>query len=136
MKFLSTGLRLGFLEDSPEITIIKGLSSWNRAQATNTVTTELGRMRNGCSPFVVHILHLSGLNEIVLYKSRDWGHRVREPICVQEYILLAALLHVFVALKRTWDISMNYSAAHLSRRVSQGFWGLCQGGLVIDCYGR
>merc|ERR1712190_25813 len=28
---------------------------------------------------------------------------------VEEYILLAVLLHVFVALKRTWDISLAYS---------------------------
>ncbi|CAE7900171.1 osm1 [Symbiodinium necroappetens] len=28
---------------------------------------------------------------------------------VEEYILLAALLHVVVALKRTWDISINYT---------------------------
>merc|ERR1712054_49332 len=28
---------------------------------------------------------------------------------VEEYVALAALLHVIVALKRTWDISMNYS---------------------------
>merc|ERR1711994_395354 len=30
---------------------------------------------------------------------------------VEEYILLAVLLHVFVALKRTWDISINYTVA-------------------------
>ena len=30
---------------------------------------------------------------------------------VEEYILLAALLHVFVALKLTWDISVNYTIA-------------------------
>merc|ERR1711994_218672 len=30
---------------------------------------------------------------------------------VEEYILLAAMLHVFVALKRTWDISINYTIA-------------------------
>merc|ERR1712217_830122 len=30
---------------------------------------------------------------------------------VEEYILLAALLHVSVALKRTWDISINYTVA-------------------------
>merc|ERR1712051_1002205 len=30
---------------------------------------------------------------------------------VEEYILLAALLHVAVALKRTWDISINYTIA-------------------------
>merc|ERR1711903_9888 len=28
---------------------------------------------------------------------------------VEEYVALAALLHVIVALKRTWDISLNYS---------------------------
>merc|ERR1719319_762934 len=27
---------------------------------------------------------------------------------VEEYILLSVLLHVFVALKRTWDISLGY----------------------------
>ena len=41
----------------------------------------------------------------------------------EEYILLAALLHVFVALKRTWDISMNYSAARL---VAEAFWVLVE----------
>jgi len=30
---------------------------------------------------------------------------------VEEYVALAALLHVIVALKRTWDISLNYSVA-------------------------
>jgi len=30
---------------------------------------------------------------------------------VEEYVALAALLHVVVALKRTWDISLNYSVA-------------------------
>jgi len=30
---------------------------------------------------------------------------------VEEYVLLAALLHIFVALKRTWDISINYTMA-------------------------
>merc|ERR1711972_907283 len=30
---------------------------------------------------------------------------------VEEYILLAALLHIVVALKRTWDISINYTIA-------------------------
>merc|ERR1712050_338888 len=30
---------------------------------------------------------------------------------VEEYVLLAALLHVGVALKRTWDISINYTVA-------------------------
>jgi hypothetical protein len=30
---------------------------------------------------------------------------------VEIYVLLAALLHVFVAMKRTWDISLNYTVA-------------------------
>merc|ERR1712160_232340 len=30
---------------------------------------------------------------------------------VEEYVLLSAMLHVFVALKRTWDISINYTIA-------------------------
>merc|ERR1712107_920659 len=30
---------------------------------------------------------------------------------VEEYVLLAALLHVSVALRRTWDISINYTIA-------------------------
>lgn len=30
---------------------------------------------------------------------------------VEEYVLLCALLHVAVALKRTWDISINYTIA-------------------------
>merc|ERR1712012_1493132 len=34
-----------------------------------------------------------------------------EANIVEEYILLAALLHVVVALKRTWDISINYTIA-------------------------
>merc|ERR1711865_1124725 len=30
---------------------------------------------------------------------------------VEEYVLLSALLHIFVAMKRTWDISLNYTVA-------------------------
>merc|ERR1712118_229346 len=30
---------------------------------------------------------------------------------VEEYVLLSALLHVFVGLKRTWDINLNYTVA-------------------------
>merc|ERR1712048_1409651 len=30
---------------------------------------------------------------------------------VEEYVLLSAILHVAVALKRTWDISINYTVA-------------------------
>merc|ERR1712137_1156748 len=41
---------------------------------------------------------------------------------VEEYVLLAALLHIFVALKRTWDISINYTVA--SGKMNLAFSGL------------
>jgi len=43
---------------------------------------------------------------------------------VEEYVLLAALLHVFVALKRTWDISINYA-------VSSGKMNLAISGVAL-----
>ena len=36
---------------------------------------------------------------------------VFEANAIEEYILLAHLLQVFVAPKRTWDISINYTIA-------------------------
>jgi len=42
---------------------------------------------------------------------------------VEEYVLLAALLHVFVALKRTWDISLNMSVA--SGKMNLAISGVC-----------
>merc|ERR1711879_722646 len=41
---------------------------------------------------------------------------------VEEYVLLAAMLHVMVALKRTWDISINYTVA--SGKVNLAISGL------------
>merc|ERR1719480_649149 len=43
---------------------------------------------------------------------------------VEEYVLLAALLHVTVALKRTWDISLNYT-------VASGKLNLAMSGLLL-----
>merc|ERR1711877_91902 len=45
------------------------------------------------------------------YVRLYWTGFGLEANIVEEYILLAALLHVFVALKRTWDISINYTVA-------------------------
>jgi hypothetical protein len=42
---------------------------------------------------------------------------------VEEYVLLAAMLHVFVALKRTWDISLNMSIA--SGKMNLAISGVC-----------
>merc|ERR1712127_29026 len=45
------------------------------------------------------------------YVRLYWTGFGLEANIVEEYILLAALLHVVVALKRTWDISINYTIA-------------------------
>jgi len=42
---------------------------------------------------------------------------------VEEYVLLAALLHVLVALKRTWDISLNMTVA--SGKMNLAISGVC-----------
>merc|ERR1712187_845516 len=42
---------------------------------------------------------------------------------VEIYVLLAAMLHVAVALKRTWDISINYTIA--SGKMNLAISGLC-----------
>jgi len=43
---------------------------------------------------------------------------------VEEYLALALLLHISVALKRSWDISMNYT-------IATGRWNMMLSGLVI-----
>merc|ERR1712178_506360 len=43
---------------------------------------------------------------------------------VEEYLALALILHVSVALKRSWDISMNYT-------IATGRWNMMLSGLVI-----
>jgi len=47
----------------------------------------------------------------ISYVRLYWTGFGLEANIVEEYILLAALLHVAVALKRTWDISINYTIA-------------------------
>jgi len=42
--------------------------------------------------------------------------------CVEIYVLLCALLHVAVAIKRTWDISLNYTPA--SGKLNLAFSGI------------
>merc|ERR1712046_224203 len=42
---------------------------------------------------------------------------------VEEYVLLAAIMHVAIALKRTWDISINYTIA--SGKMSLAISGVC-----------
>merc|ERR1712151_177648 len=45
------------------------------------------------------------------YVRLYWTGFGLEANIVEEYVLLAALLHVSVGLKRTWDINMNSTLA-------------------------
>jgi cytochrome b involved in lipid metabolism len=60
----------------------------------------------------------------------DWKPKPGNPLYlvdgnfVEIYLLLAAILHVSVALKRSWDISMNYC-------IHSGRWNMMLSGLVI-----
>merc|ERR1712217_403439 len=45
------------------------------------------------------------------YVRLYWTGFGLEANIVEEYVLLCALLHISVALKRTWDISLSYSIA-------------------------
>merc|ERR1712190_458545 len=82
----------------------------------------VGLTRSAMFLFVFIIIHAIGNLEV--YNGPDdfngYGYfYVRlygsgfglEANIVEEYVLLCALLHVGVALKRTWDISLSYSIA-------------------------
>merc|ERR1712182_77665 len=46
---------------------------------------------------------------------------------VEEYVLLSAIMHVFIALKRTWDITTGYT-------VTSGKWNLAITGILLLIY--
>jgi hypothetical protein len=46
---------------------------------------------------------------------------------VEEYVLLSAIMHVFIALKRTWDITTGYN-------VMSGKWNLAITGILLLIY--
>jgi hypothetical protein len=46
---------------------------------------------------------------------------------VEEYVLLSAIMHVAIALKRTWDITTGYA-------VSSGKWNLAITGILLLIY--
>jgi len=82
----------------------------------------VGLTRSAMFLFVFIIIHAVGNLHVFLgpddfngygyfYVRLYWTGFGLEANIVEEYILLAALLHVFVALKRTWDISINYTVA-------------------------
>eukprot|EP00927_Polykrikos_kofoidii_P064404 TRINITY_DN595_c0_g1_i10.p1 TRINITY_DN595_c0_g1~~TRINITY_DN595_c0_g1_i10.p1 ORF type:complete len:1039 (-),score=122.65 TRINITY_DN595_c0_g1_i10:206-3322(-) len=78
----------------------------------------LGLTRSAMFLFVFIVIHAIGNLHVFLgpddfngygyfYVRLYWTGFGLEANIVEEYVLLAALLHVFVALKRTWDISIQ-----------------------------
>jgi len=82
----------------------------------------IGLTRSAMFLFIFIIIHAVGNLHVFLgpddfngygyfYVRLYWTGFGFDANIVEEYILLSALLHVFVALKRTWDISINYTIA-------------------------
>merc|ERR1712156_372101 len=78
----------------------------------------VGLTRSAMFLFIFIIIHAVGNLHVFLgpddfngygyfYVRLYWTGFGLEANIVEEYILLAALLHVFVALKRTWEISLS-----------------------------
>merc|ERR1712113_203857 len=92
-------------------------------QKNVTLTNDrIGLTRSAMFLFIFIIIHAVGNLHVFLgpddfngygyfYVRLYWTGFGLDANIVEEYILLAALLHVFVALKRTWDISINYTIA-------------------------
>merc|ERR1719166_887425 len=90
----------------------------------NVVMTNdrVGLTRSAMFLFIFIIIHAVGNLHVFLgpedfngygyfYVRLYWTGFGFQANIVEENILLAALLHVVVALKRTWDISINYTIA-------------------------
>jgi len=82
----------------------------------------IGLTRSAMFMFIFMIIHAVGNLHVFLgpddfngygyfYVRLYWTGFGFNANIVEEYILLAALLHVAVGLKRTWDISINYTIA-------------------------
>merc|ERR1711967_120033 len=82
----------------------------------------IGLTRSAMFLFVFIIIHAIGNLHVFLgpndfngygyfYVRLYWTGFGFSANIVEEYVLLAAMLHVVVALKRTWDISLNYTIA-------------------------
>jgi hypothetical protein len=87
-----------------------------------TTNDRVGLTRSAMFLFVFIIIHAVGNLHVFLgpddfngygyfYVRLYWTGFGFHANIVEEYILLAAMLHVMVALKRTWDISINYTIA-------------------------
>merc|ERR1719476_221441 len=88
----------------------------------NVVMTNdrVGLTRSAMFLFIFIIIHAVGNLHVFLgpddfngygyfYVRLYWTGFGFDANIVEEYVLLAALLHIAVALKRTWDISIKYS---------------------------
>ena len=83
-----------------------------------TTNDRVGLSRSAMFLFVFIIIHAVGNLHVFLgpddfngygcfYVHLYWTGFGFHAYTVKEYILLASMLHVMVALKRTWDISIN-----------------------------
>eukprot|EP00446_Apocalathium_sp_SHHI-4_P036799 CAMPEP_0177317086 /NCGR_PEP_ID=MMETSP0368-20130122/13350_1 /TAXON_ID=447022 ORGANISM="Scrippsiella hangoei-like, Strain SHHI-4" /NCGR_SAMPLE_ID=MMETSP0368 /ASSEMBLY_ACC=CAM_ASM_000363 /LENGTH=531 /DNA_ID=CAMNT_0018776419 /DNA_START=23 /DNA_END=1615 /DNA_ORIENTATION=- len=98
----------------------------------------VGLTRSAMFMFIFMIIHAVGNLHVFLgpddfngygyfYVRLYWTGFGFHANIVEEYILLAAVLHVAVALKRTWDISINYT-------VSSGKLNLAISGITLLCF--
>jgi hypothetical protein len=98
----------------------------------------IGLTRSAMFMFIFIIIHAVGNLHVFLgpddfngygyfYVRLYWTGFGLSANIVEEYILLAALLHVAVALKRTWDISINYT-------VASGKLNLAISGITLLCF--
>jgi predicted heme/steroid binding protein len=85
-------------------------------------SNRVGLTRSAMFLFIFIIIHAVGNLHVFLgpddfngygyfYVRLYWTGFGFDANIVEEYILLAALLHIIVALKRTWEISINYTVA-------------------------
>merc|ERR1712232_707035 len=93
-----------------------------------------GLTRSAMFLFVFIVIHAVGNLHVFLgpddfngygyfYVRLYWTGFWQPANIVEEYVLLAALLHVVVALKRTWDISLSMSVA--SGKMNLAISGVC-----------
>merc|ERR1712048_1312717 len=93
----------------------------------------IGLTRSAMFLFVFVIIHAIGNLHVLLgpddfngygyfYVRLYWTGFGFHANIVEEYVLLCALLHVAVAVKRTWDISINYTIA--SGKLNLAFSGI------------
>jgi len=105
---------LGFMKE-----ILFTIIPQNNLVMTND---RVGLTRSAMFLFVFIIIHAVGNLHVFLgpddfngygyfYVRLYWTGFGAPANIVEEYVLLGAMLHVAVALKRTWDISINYTIA-------------------------